>query len=43
MTKPAVSAVTNASDDEVASVAQLIERARGAMRQFAGADQAARR
>ena len=40
MAKPAVSAVTNASDDEVASVAQLIERARGAMRQFAGADQA---
>jgi sulfoacetaldehyde dehydrogenase len=39
MAKPAVSAVTNASDDEVASVAQLIERARGAMRQFAGADQ----
>jgi len=40
MAKPAVSAVTNASDDEVASVAQLIERARGAMWQFAGADQA---
>ena len=40
MAKPAMSAVTNASDDEVASVAQLIERARGAMRQFTGADQA---
>jgi sulfoacetaldehyde dehydrogenase len=40
MAKPAVSVETNASDDEVASVAQLIERARGAMQQFAGADQA---
>ena len=40
MAKPAMSAVTNASDDEIASVAQLIERARNAMQQFAGADQA---
>ena len=40
MAKPAVSAVTDASEQEVASVAQLIERARNAMQQFAGADQA---
>ena len=40
MAKAAVSAVVNASDAELASVAQLIEQARGAMLQFAGADQA---
>ena len=40
MTKPAVSAVTNATDAEKTSVAQLIERAQAAMRQFGGADQA---
>ncbi|MCP4387502.1 MAG: aldehyde dehydrogenase family protein, partial [Gammaproteobacteria bacterium] len=40
MARPAVSAVTNATDDERASVAQLIERAQAAMQQFTGADQA---
>jgi sulfoacetaldehyde dehydrogenase len=40
MAKPAVSAVTDATDEERASVTQLIERAQQAMRQFAGADQA---
>jgi sulfoacetaldehyde dehydrogenase len=40
MARPAVSAVTNATDDEKASVAQLIERAQAAMQQFDGADQA---
>ena len=40
MAKLAVSTVIDASDDEIASVAQLIERARGAMQEFAGADQA---
>ena len=35
-----ISAVTDASDDEVNSVTQLIERARSAMQQFARADQA---
>ena len=40
MAKPAVSAVTNASDDERASVAQLIELARAAMQKIANADQA---
>src|SRR5210317_704595 len=37
---PAVSAVTGASEDEINAVAQLIERARNALQQFAGADQA---
>jgi sulfoacetaldehyde dehydrogenase len=37
---PAISAVTDASNDEIRSVAQLIERAQDAMRQFKGADQA---
>jgi sulfoacetaldehyde dehydrogenase len=37
---PAVSAVSGASDDEIDGVAQLIERARAAMRAFSGADQA---
>jgi sulfoacetaldehyde dehydrogenase len=40
MAKPAVSQVANATDEEKASVAQLIDNARAAMRQFAGADQA---
>ena len=40
MAKPAVSAVANASDDERASVAQLIERARTAMQTLTDADQA---
>jgi len=37
---PAVSAVKGASSEEISAVAQLIERARNAMQQFAGADQA---
>jgi sulfoacetaldehyde dehydrogenase len=37
---PAASAVTGASDAEIGSVAELIERGRAAMRQFADADQA---
>jgi sulfoacetaldehyde dehydrogenase len=37
---PAVSAVTDASIEEINSVVQLIERAQQAMRQFKGADQA---
>jgi sulfoacetaldehyde dehydrogenase len=37
---PAISAVTDASNDEISSVVQLIERAQDAMRQFKGADQA---
>ncbi|HUU72937.1 MAG TPA: sulfoacetaldehyde dehydrogenase, partial [Burkholderiales bacterium] len=40
MASPAISAVTDASNDEISSVAQLIERAQDAMRQFKGADQA---
>ncbi|MCP4982792.1 MAG: aldehyde dehydrogenase family protein [Gammaproteobacteria bacterium] len=40
MAKPVVSAVIDASDEEISSVTQLIERARGAMHQFSGADQA---
>ncbi len=40
MASPAVSAVTDASDAERNSVAELIDRARSAMRQFADADQA---
>ncbi len=39
MTRPAVSAVVNASDEEIASVERLIEQARAAMSRFAGADQ----
>jgi len=37
---PAVSAVKDASGEEISAVEQLIERAHIAMRQFAGADQA---
>jgi len=40
MAKPAVSAVVDASNEEVKNVALLIERARNAMQQIAGADQA---
>ena len=40
MAKPTVSAITDASEDEISSVEQLIERAQGALQQFAGADQA---
>jgi sulfoacetaldehyde dehydrogenase len=40
MAKPAVSAVTNASENEIASVEQLIACARNALQQFAAADQA---
>jgi len=40
MAKPAVSAVADASDDERASVAQLIRQARAAMQKIANADQA---
>jgi sulfoacetaldehyde dehydrogenase len=40
MTKPAVSAVINATEHELASVEQLIVRARNALQQFADADQA---
>jgi len=40
MASPAVSAVTNATEEEKTSVAQLIDNARTAMRQFDGADQA---
>ncbi len=40
MAKPAVSQVANATDEEKASVAQLIDNANAALRQFAGADQA---
>ena len=36
---PAVSAVTDASEEEINSVGQLIERAQQALRQFKGADQ----
>ena len=40
MAKPAVSAVINATDNEISSVEQLIAHARRALQQFAGADQA---
>ena len=40
MAKPAVSAVINATEHELASVEQLIVRARNALQQFADADQA---
>ena len=40
MTSPAISAVKDASGEEISAVAQLIERARNAMQQFTGADQA---
>ncbi len=40
MTKPVVSAVVNATENELASIEQLVIRARKAQRQFAGADQA---
>ena len=40
MASPAVSAVSGASGDEIDGVAQLIERARAAMRAFSDADQA---
>ncbi|MCP3675997.1 MAG: sulfoacetaldehyde dehydrogenase, partial [Gammaproteobacteria bacterium] len=40
MTKTVVSAVVNATENELASIEQLIIRARKAQRQFAGADQA---
>ncbi len=40
MASPAVSAVSGASDDEINSVAQLIERARVAIQAFSDADQA---
>jgi sulfoacetaldehyde dehydrogenase len=39
MAKPRVSAIADATKDEIISVEQLIERAQGAMQQFAGADQ----
>jgi sulfoacetaldehyde dehydrogenase len=40
MAKPAVSAVINATENELTSVEQLIVRARNALQQFADADQA---
>ncbi len=39
MASPAVSAVKDASDEEISAVTQLIERARVALQQFADADQ----
>lgn len=40
MATPAVSAVKDATSDEINAVKQLIDNARAAMREFAGADQA---